>query len=209
VGSPRPIFESFVAALGGAAGAAESSSAGKSVAQELAAFVGDISSGGFASALQERGLGDLVGQPARVVLAGLLDAFASGSDELEQSAARDALAEVESEILEKCDTFEELEDEMARFLDAEGLSALLALFLSSYIFKRLLQVIKDRLQGGSLRISDANDLESVIKDYIKDKVRIELGNVNVGTFDWVGTAGRNLVEKLFRDGYDIVAADEQ
>ena len=209
VGSPRPIFESFVAALGGTAGASESSSAGKSVAQALAAFVGDVASSGFTSALQARGLGDLVGEPARVVLAGLLDAFASSSNELEQSAAREALADVESEILEKCDTFEELEEQMERFLDADGLAALLASFLTSYIFKRLLQVIKDRLQARSLRIADANALEVVIKDYITDKVGIELGNINIETLDWAGAAGAKLVEKLFRDGYDIVAADEQ
>ena len=42
----------------------------------------------------------------------------------------------------------------------------------------------------------------------RTRLGIELGNINIETFDWAGAAGAKLVEKLFRDAYDIVAADE-
>lgn len=198
-----------MSALGGSAAAAEASSAGKGVARALASFVGDVSSGGLNFALQQRGLESLVGRSAREILSSLLDSLAARSDEREQSAARDALVEVESEILERCDSYEQLETEMQRLVDPEALATLLAAFLAAYIFKRLLQVIKTQLQIGSVRVADAAALEVELRQYLRDRVKVSLADVDIATFDWSGHAGSRLVDRVFREGYEIITAEAQ
>lgn len=205
---PATLVATFIAALGGARQAARDSAGATTAGQAIGALISDVSRDGFRSTLAERNLEQFIGASASEVLARLLDLFSTSTDNLDQSAARRAVEEVENEILEHCESFDDLEAEFEKLVDPGALAELLSSFIAAYVFYRLLEVIKERLRDGSSSRSVAQRLERELREYIKDQVHIELTGIDISGFDWRGEDGQQLISRLLRDALTIMQADD-
>lgn len=212
--SARPTIGSigsrFVAAQGGARGAARASAAGRRSAAKLGAFLGQIASGGSAAAFNALHVGLQAGRPVEAILADLLEAMAPVGPGLEDSIARMAMSKTLEELLEKA----LLADDLASLDDMSEADAIGALerFLSHYISTQLMQRLSDRIEANSPNAARAHAIERDIKFYIADLVKIDVTALNslpggVLAVDWSGAEGRAFVDRIFVDAYALVAEE--
>ena len=79
--------------------------------------------------------------------------------------------------------------------------------VSSYIYHRWLEELGSRIEKGAIDESLAVTLENQMQDYVKDTVSLEITEIDVLNFDWHGTAGQELIERVFQDAYSILEAE--
>ena len=83
-------------------GAAAGTSAAVGSACNLGGFSGSVAYVGLEKTLSDRGLESVVGKSASDVTDALLDEFAGPASRLDNALARESLAEIREEILERC-----------------------------------------------------------------------------------------------------------
>lgn len=192
------LLARHVAVLGGSSAATSSATAGLRGAQSIAAFGAALGSGGLPQALDEVGLGDLVGGSRFDVLNGLVTKLVGNGSSLEDNAAREAAFDVlETLFPSDLQDFDEL-DGVA--VDADAVIELLELFIASYIYRRLLPSLGQRLAG----IDDASARRrryTELRQEIRLLVRIELKRKDGLTIEWSGAEGEQIVNEVLSYAY--------
>lgn len=193
----------YVSAHGGASRAASSTPAGQTVMRNLGSFLSQVTTQGWAQALENEGLTHLLGQSAESVLAGLVDALAGPGSTREEAIARAAMAEVLSDLFERVlDTPEGLE--ALEDLDGEGIASILELFTAEFIYQKLLEEIGERIESGAATPEIAERLEEQVHDFICEMVKLEISDIDIARFDWDGPDGAALRERIFADAYRML-----
>lgn len=193
---PGNIYHAYVTAAGGTKGFSSSSKSGIRTAQRLANFLGNISTLGFAEALEKEGLADLKGKNATEVLTGIIDKLAGSGKLLDQTIARSALLEVLAELFEKeGDEYGELEKDLTASIDSEKLVELIQLFIAEYIYQRLLNDLVDRIEDKAIDANEVKNREKELKEFIIRLVSFDLNNKDPLKIDWLGKEGKSLIER--------------
>src|ERR1700694_1799059 len=90
--------------------------------QSLANFIADVRQNGFAAAAERAGLGDLSGKSAGDILNTLLDRLGGNASSIDDADARQALSDLQQELLADAQTFEEVQEILSSdTLDLENL----------------------------------------------------------------------------------------
>jgi len=183
-------------------GRARSFGAGLATAQRLGGFISRVGEIGLAEALKEAGLGDLVGKSAAEVSTSLLDKLAGPASTLDQAAAREALVLLNDELFAQTETFEDVEEALAKITDEGGLLGILLRFFGHYIYQCFCTDFYERfvLKVGSSRA--AGSLKS-IRDYIQHAIKGKLDGTDVKKFNWTGRDGKRMSEQVLGDVCDI------
>ena len=184
---------------GGRAGAWR---AGVGTAQRLGGFLSRVGEVGLAEALRENGLGDLVGRPASEVSGALLEEFAGPASTLDQAAAREALVELNDELLAEAETFDDVEAALGKMLDQGGVFEVLLRFFGHYLYSCFCRDFYERLLKKVGSSQAAQSLKS-IKDCIQSAIMAKLSGHDPRTFDWRGTDGKKLSEQVLAEILDI------
>jgi hypothetical protein len=203
-GLARRVMARHVGTLGGAGAAVGSATAGVSTAQRLARMLADIGTTGFDAALRTYGLERLIGRDRFDVLEALIEVIAPPGADLESEAARSAAFDVIGEIFAEGESYEEL----ARAeLDRDGVLRALELFIAWYVYNRADPVIEQRLSR--LDSGEAERRNRELVDYLRQLVRLELGERDPFAVAWDEPEGRALIEGLLHDVYrQLEAWDE-
>ena len=130
---------------GGGGGGGRAFAAGAGVAQNVGGFLSRVTEAGLRDALREVGLEKLSGRPAAEVAAALLDALAGPASTLDQAAARQALADLNEELLAGAKTFEDVEAVLNQAVDERGLGEILGTFLGLYVYECFCRDFYERL----------------------------------------------------------------
>lgn len=199
----RRVLARHVAALGGAAGAAASTGAGRSAAQRLGALLAGIGSRGLASTLAEFGLDHLIGQDRFVVLDELVTFVAGSGDDLDAQAARDALCDVLDELFGTADAWEELS---ATTVTETELRELVHLFLTEYVYNRV-PIIAERLSR-ELDPVAMRKADEQMRGIVAEFVELNLPE-DVLHLDWQGGAGKAAADAAIEAIYVVLAALEE
>jgi len=190
------VLGRHVAVLGGVGGAASSAAAGRRGLASLAGLLSGIAAEGLGPALENAGLGNLVGQNRFDALDQLVTAISGDGSDLESQAARDALCDVFDELFDDdATTWTDLE---ATTLDEGGVVELLEMFLAHYIHNRL-PVLPERLA----RLLDHNAVaaaENQLIDTIRGYVNLHMPPDPLA-FDWTGPAGAIFSDQAIRTIY--------
>lgn len=133
----------LVIAFGGAAAVVARSKAAVVGMQRAGSLLGAAQAEGLDAALEQAGIGNLVGKPADEVIAALVDLIAGNGEDREGQAAREAACDVLESLGEEAESYEELS---AALENADDLGEVLEQFLSSYIYRLLLPVIEERTE---------------------------------------------------------------
>ncbi|MGW6027856.1 hypothetical protein [Streptomyces sp. NPDC055099] len=189
------VLARHVPVLGGAGGAASGAGAGRAAAQRLGGLLAGVASGSLGQALQQAGLGDLVGRDRYEVVDELVTSLAGAGGDLDGQAARDAVCDVLEEFFAEADSWEEMEAAAASRNDVERL---LELFLTHYIYNRV-PVVAERL--GAINDPEAarradRQMRQIIEDCVAIKVQGDPWRV-----DWSGPPGRQIVDSALQLAY--------
>lgn len=193
-GLAERVLARFVAALGGAAGATAASGATIGSTQRLAGLAAGLADGGLAEALDQAGLGHLVGQSRWEVLGALVEEVAGASAGLDEAAVHSATVRVFEELFPDQETWEEL---AAVRLTEDQVASLIERFVAECIFGRLAQAIDSRLAAREPQERQRRNRE--MREMVAQLVSLRLDDRSVLQIDWRGQEGRQLTERLVAD----------
>ena len=125
----------------------------------------------------------------------------------EEAAAHVAVAET-SEFL-----FEEYG------VDEQGLDALEALtgdmigramehFVAGFINTRLMHVLGSRIEAGAQSAEQAVALEAEVKDYVRERVALDLGARDLMQVNWDTPESERVIQQIFEDAYGLLEVAE-
>ena len=183
-------------------GRARAWGAGVGTAQRLGGFLSRVGEVGLAEALREEGLGDLVGRPASEISGALLDKLAGPGSTLDQAAAREALVELNDELLAEAKTFDDTEMALGTTLDKGGIFEVLLRFFGHYLYSCFCRDFYERLLKKVGSSQAAQSLKS-IKDCIQSAIKAKLSGQDTRTFNWHGAEGKKLSEQVLAEILDI------
>jgi len=193
-GLAERVLGRFVTALGGAAAATAASGATIGSTQRMAGLVAGLADGGLADALEQAGVGHLVGQGRWEVLGALVEEVAGAAVGLDEAAAHSATVRVFEELFPDQETWEEL---AAVRLTEEQVADLIERFVAECIFGRLAQAIDSRLAARAPSERERRNRE--MHEMLAQLVSLRLDDRNVLRIDWRGAEGRELTERLVGD----------
>lgn len=196
----------YVAAKGGASAATASSGQGKRITAGIGGFFSSVSSHGIQEAIASLGLTTVVGEPAESVIAKIAEALAPAGATREEVAARKAVNDVLSDMYEKF-ILDDGNLENLNRMTPDDVRDAVENCVSSYIYHRWLEELGFRIEKGAINENLAVTLENQMQDYVKDNVSLEITGIDVLNFDWHGTAGQELIERVFQDAYSILEAE--
>ena len=176
--------------------------AGVCTAHKLGGFLSRVGEVGLAETLRETGLGDLVGRPASEISLALLDELAGPASTLDQAAAREALVELNDDLLAEAETFDDVEVALAKVLDQGGVFEILLRFFGHYLYSCFCRDFYERLLKRVGESRAAQSLKS-IKDCIQSAVKAKLTGHDPKKFNWRGADGKKLSEQVLAEILDI------
>jgi hypothetical protein len=201
----RSATSRVVKAHGGSRGASSSATAGRSTAQALGGFLGNVARDGFSEAVKTLALGTFVGRDAAAFVNALVDALAPDGSLLEDAIARKALAETLATVIEK-----DVDGSGTPFesLNRSGLVEVLRTYVAEYVTSRMLQIVGQRLTSGEISAKDAARTEADVRDFIRETADFTIDDA-VLDIDWMGRDGQAVVQQIFEDAYELVGDDEE
>lgn len=178
---------------GGGGGTVGGGAAARGVAGRFAAFVATVGTLGLGEALRRVGLSDLVGQPVREILGGLLDRLGGSASTIDDVDARAALARLQEKYLG--DAADAAAIEAILEGQVANLEGLLAEYFGFYLYELFCRVFFERLvqRVGETR---AYSFLKEIEDFISSTLANRTAARDISQIDWPGTEGRALTSDI-------------
>jgi hypothetical protein len=187
----------------GAAGGAGSAEPARAVAGRLANFISDVQQYGLAEAAKRAGLGDLGGKPVSEVLNALLDRLGGDSSSIDDADARQALSDLQEELLAEAQTVDEVEAILSD--EALNLESLLERFFGHYIFEQFSRVFYERLVQ-RVGAQQAISFLVQIKEFIQSSLAGRAMERDLSKVDWGGAEGTNIVSEICSQTLEVFGA---
>ncbi|MDO7854564.1 hypothetical protein [Hymenobacter convexus] len=145
--------------------------AGRSAARRLGSFAYTLGSQGLAPALQELGLGNLIGSNAESIQDALVDVLCEDGGLLDEGDARAAMDDSLVELLDGAQNYQDVETALTDSLSAANLREVLYRFFGNYIYRQLLRHHYERLlraQGQQSTEDFFQEVKSTIRSSIDE-----------------------------------------
>jgi len=186
---------------GGRTRVAQSRQIGRAVAG-LGGFADAVQARGLTEALSELDLGDLEGRPAVEVIARVSERLAEGLDGVDGELLKTALNEtiLEAAQLEGELGFTDLEAALQAFLNDQGLGGMIELFLTRFVSDLVTAAILEHVEQKTESETQTEALLSGVEIVCRDKARAVVESYRIdGRFnrvDWFGATGVRLGREL-------------
>lgn len=223
--SPEPLMRRYLRAIGGAKNIAfgtdgEGASGGRggrtggggagggvghaasSTGRQLGVFLSGVSRIGLAQALRERGLQHLIGKSAAEVARGLLDDLAAPASTLDDEAVRTALDQINDELLEGTETYEDVEAALTQRIDSQGISKILANFFCKYLFRLFTRDFYETWRK-NFTSAQADKALRDVKDYIFSSLEAKFVSQNAANTNWSGQEGLRITRQILQNTLEI------
>ncbi len=177
------VARSYVSGRGGPRGAATSAVSGRRATASLGSFLSTVSNRGAQTAAEIFGVAKYLGQSAETLITALANTLAPEGNTIEEVAARRA---IDDSLLHLYDNLE-LNDgtlDAIESMDEAMIHETLQVSVESYIFHRWLQDLGDRIEKKAVSPKEAVRLEREIRQYVREAVKTDFGEINVLTIDW-------------------------
>jgi len=201
--SLRKAGLSYVKALGGSRRAARSSAAGRNATASLGAFLSGVSSSGLDATLRTFHLAAYIGKDAETVFAAVINAICPEGTSREDVAARQSVAEALWQLYGAL-----IPDDgdltPLNSLTDEQVQTTIVTSVAAYIYRRWLGDLGIKIEQKAITAKDAVKLERQMKTYIRDSVKLELGQHSAVTINWKAKEGRELVERIYQDAFSLI-----
>ncbi|MBA3632377.1 MAG: hypothetical protein H0W58_06145 [Acidobacteria bacterium] len=187
---------------GGSSGGGRVGRAASNTGRQLGGFLSGVSRVGLTQTLRERGLEHLIGKSAAEVTRGLLDAFAAPASTLDDEAVRTALDQINEELLENTQTYEDVEAALTRQIDTQGISKILANFFCKYLLRMFTRDFYETWRKNFTFVQADKGLKS-IRDYIFSELELKFVSSDTANTNWSGQAGLRLTQQIMQNTLEI------
>ncbi|WP_446743519.1 hypothetical protein [Silvibacterium acidisoli] len=187
----------------GAAGSAGSAAPARDVASRFASFIADVRQNGFAAAAERAGLGDLTGKSVGDILNTLLDRLGGNASSIDDADARQALSDLQQELLADAQTFEEVQEILSS--DTLDLENLLERFFGHYIFEQFSRVFYERLVQ-RVGAQQAVAFLGQIREFIQSALANRAAERDLSGIDWGGPQGANVISEICSQTLEVFGA---
>lgn len=176
--------------------------AARQAGRRLGRFAGAVASVGLTRALEEAGLGHLVGKSAGEIALSLVDELCDDGSTLEEVDARKAMSDVNSKLLEGAVTYQEVVQALEQRLRRETLGPLLLQFFGYYLYHRFCRVFFERVtrkhgpeKASSFLGSIRNFIESMLhnRTYGRDLTQVA----------WAGQEGNAIAQDILKTTLEV------
>lgn len=190
------VMSRYVGASGGSRQLSRSSTSGKSAAINLGRVIQGFRENGVENTLQSLQI-DFVGRSAKEVLSELVNVISSNADTKEDIAARGASGEAISELYNiVLENNEDIESLMK--VDEPTFSKVIEVFMSEYIFRRVMSDLQSRFEKYESNPKVAVKKEQELKNYIKVKVELRMREIKPEGKDYRSNSINKEMNKLFQ-----------
>ncbi|KIY20664.1 Qat anti-phage system associated protein QatB [Mesobacillus subterraneus] len=189
------VMNHYVGASGGSKQLARSSAAGRSTAVSLGRILQDFRNNGVEATLQSLQI-DYVGKGIKSLLSELVNVISGKSNSKEDMAARGAANEAVAEMYEVI-TENDGDIESLRRIDELTFRKILEVFMSEYIFKRVMSDLQSRFEKYENNPKVAVQKEQELKNYVKVKVELRVREIHPETLDYSSKSISNEINNLF------------
>jgi hypothetical protein len=189
------VMSRFVGASGGSKQLTLSSWSGKLAAINLGRLIQDFRENGVENTLQSLKI-DYVGKSAKIVLSELVNLISVDTNSKEDIAARGASNEAIS-ILYNIIVENEGDIESLRRIDEDTFNKVTEVFISEYIFRRMMSDLQSRFEKYETNPKEAVKKEQELKDYIKVKVELRFRELKPQNKDYHSNAITKEINDLF------------
>lgn len=196
---PGRVLSRYVRASGGSKKLARSSVSGTSAAIGLGRLIQDFRNKGVVATLQLLQI-DCVGKSVREVLSKLVNVISTKSDSKEDVVARGAVIEATIEMYRIISENGENIESLQR-IDEPTFRDIVQVFMSEYIFKRVMSVLQSRFEKYENDPKKAAQKEQELKEYVKVKVEFILEEIRPEALDYSAKSIIDEMNKLFERCY--------
>ena len=208
-GSASGVLGSYVAAQGGASAASQSATALKGSARRLGGFLASAAQG-FEEALQERGLGDVIGQSFDVIISALVDWIAGPGDSHEDIISRVVVADILVDLYEEAEFDSGLWDTISRDrITEEVLQIALLKLVEKWIVEDVWRRGGDRAEMKNLNSQELRAKQTEFEDYVSQEVVFNFGEhgaIDLATADWDSEEVRSIIDGVVQTSLVILGA---
>lgn len=197
------VMSNYVHAHGGAGAAAQKSTVANQAGARLGGLLSGIRSDGLGSALENAGLGHLVGRPASEVMQGIRDYLTGTGSSLDDELVREAFDDFQEEIIGQCETYEELDAALSRIAVVDTIRENLERFFGHFVHKKFRRDFSEKLLKIAGGVRQANRLLRDIKDYIFDMIRARLHGRDLNQVDWQGRESLQMAEEIHASAWRV------
>ena len=199
----RRAARDYVGARGGSRRAAQSAGSARGATARLAAFLSNVSTGGFAAAVRQLGLASLAGRPAHDVMAAITNAIAPRGATLADAAARQAIADTLVALWEARGVVDGGLDRL-QTMTADDVRGAIIDSVSSYIFYQWVLELGRAIERKAVSTNQAITMEREMRQYIRDTLQLDLARTDVLSVDWSGAQGREITAKVYADAFALI-----
>ncbi|UTR14914.1 hypothetical protein MM221_20640 [Salipaludibacillus sp. LMS25] len=193
--NPGRVINHYVGASGGSKHLARSSVAGRRTTVSLGRILQDFRKNGVEATLQSLQI-NYVGKGIKSLLSELVNVISEKSNSKEDMAARGAANEAVAEMYEVI-TENNGDIESLRLIDELTFRKILEVFMSEYIFKRVMSDLQSRFEKYENNPKVAVQKEQELKDYVKVKVELRVREIRPETLDYSSKSIPNEINNLF------------
>jgi hypothetical protein len=204
----RRLLGRYIGTNGGAremargGGALGGTQAAQRAGRNLAGFASAVANRGLDQALREFGLGHLIGRSAKEIAFSLVDELCGDGSTLDEVDARNAMSDLNKEMLEDADTYEDVVARLGERMRAQSLGNLLLRFFGYYLYHQFLRSFYERLvrkHGGNT----TDGFLGSIRRFIASKLRYETYERNLVTIDWRGSEGQRIINNVLQRTLEV------
>lgn len=207
-GAARGMVSKYISRNGGPSGMAARGAgggggpAGRQAAKTFAGFSSRVAEVGLPQALQEIGLGHLVGQPVSAVAWGLIDHFCGPGSTFDQVDARNAMSRLTARLLEQAETAEQVEEILGGIVREDRLGPVLLDYFAYLVYEEFMRSFYEQVlqSHGEMR---AESLANDIRDFLVKAVENLAIDVDMKTVDWSGREGRQAARRLMQQALRV------
>ena len=207
-GSAASLVADYIGQNGGATAVAHrgagggGGSAGRQAARRFAGFASRVADVGLPQALQEAGLGHLIGQPVNKLVRELVDRFCGAGSTFDEVDARNAMSRLTERLLGEAETSEQVGALLADLVEQDQLGPVMMEYFGYLVYEEFVRCFYEQVlqhHGDERAESMAED----ILDFILTAVANKVVNVSVTNVNWSGAHGRQVAEQVMQQALRV------
>ena len=171
--------------------------AGIKVAQQVGAFIANIQTSGFQSALYHLSEGVNI-DDANQAINVIIEKCANNAGILDEVASKAAIKDLLEEIGEEADTIDQFGEKFDKAVEDYGVEELLFMYMGFYMYEHLCTNFYEKLikQKG---ITETESFYQELKDYIVERTKTIYKQRDLRNIDWNSQSGKELIEGILQD----------
>ncbi len=177
------------------------------MAAGVGSFLSNVARGGVRAALGSLGLERFVGRSVGEVFAAIANALAPHGAKREETAARRAANEALYRVFQRCD-FDSNDLSPLESMTRDDVASAIRDSVSGYIYSRWLEELGQSIEKGAVSPDSAVRLERMVKNYVRECVKLDTKDLDVLGVDWSGPEGSGIINEIFDSAYGLLEVAE-